>query len=242
MSDPSDTIITTEDDVASNDDAYDNVIPHPNAMETVASGEQVKVCWVVSNGLKGTQNQALGLAEALAKLMPLEISVKKIAIKAPWGYIPGALWPDPFKLLSTKGHLLRAPFPDIFISVGRETVPISIAMKKHSPQTFTVQTQNPHAPSHLFDMVVPPVHDGVQGDNVFSILGAPSRISVEHVERLSKEIAPRFDQLPDLRVVVLIGGSNKYLKMTTAVCDTIIGCLIELREQGYGLILSLIHI
>jgi len=199
---------------------------------------KIRSCWVISNGRQGTQNQALGLAEALAELTPLEILVKRIAIKSPWTYLPGALWRNPLSLLSPKGHLLRAPFPDICIAAGRETVPLSVAIKKKSEQTFVVQTQDPKAPANLFDLVIPPEHDHLSGENVFPILGAPTRVNAKRIERLANEVTQRFDGLREPRIVVLIGGSNRKMKMTDAVCDHIGQILNCLKEQGYGLIVT----
>lgn len=195
-------------------------------------------CWVVTDGRAGMENQALGLAEALARLTPLRIVVKRISIRAPWRRAPRILWPDPFTTLSRKGHLLRPPFPALWIACGRLTVPLSIAMKRRSPSTFVVQTQNPHARSSLFDLVVPPLHDRLTGANVFPILGAPGRVTRAAIVAAAETLAPEIDRLPAPRVVALIGGPNRVYRMNNACIDRIAGALKTIADSGAGVIVA----
>lgn len=203
-----------------------------------ADSKRLLSCWVVSNGRAGTQNQALGLAQAMRAHLPLSISIKHIDIPKRWSLVPGALWPNPFNLLTTRGHLLRAPFPDIWVASGRESVPLTIAVKRQSLATFTVQTQNPHAPSNQFDLVVPPEHDKVRGKNVFPIIGSPSCVNPAAIERSAIELGDQFNELGKPRLAVLIGGENKKYKMDDKVMDQIIDHLQNIIQQGYNLIIT----
>jgi len=202
------------------------------------SPRMIKTCWVVTTGTAGAQNQAFGLAEAISRSVYLDISVKHIAIKSPWQHLPGSVWPNPFTLLTAKGHLMRAPYPDLWIAAGRQTVPLTIALKKRFPETFTIQLQDPKAPSSLFDMVIPPSHDKVSGDSVFSILGAPSRVTVEKIDEFAAALESRFDGLSKPRAAVLIGGSNRVLKMTNHVIDRLCENLEMIVSEGTALIIS----
>lgn len=202
------------------------------------SGPDAKTCWVITSGQAGTQNQALGLAEAIGEHMPLAISVKKVEIPAPWKHLPGGVWPDPFSILTSGGHLLRAPFPDLWVAAGRLTVPFTIAVKKQTPKIFTVQLQNPHAPSSLFDMVIPPEHDGLVGKNVYPMIGAPSRITQETINELSQNLQERFAHLHGPTAVVLIGGSNRVLKMTNQVVERLCENLKMHSSEGIAMIIS----
>jgi len=162
--------------------------------------------WAVSDGRAGIEAQALGLAEAVARLKPAHIAVKRVGWKAGLGRLPWRLIPPGART----GDPLDAPWPDIWIAAGRATLPLSTRMLAWGQgKTFVVQTQDPRAPLDRFDLVVPPQHDGLDGPNVFPILGAPNRITPE---KLSLELArfqDRLAPLPHPRVAVVIGGRSK---------------------------------
>lgn len=159
------------------------------------------ICWTVTDGRTGIEAQALGLAEAIARRLPLEITKKRISLRAPQKSLPRALWGDPFALLAEGGDALTAPWPDLWIGCGRLSVPFSIAIKARAPQTFVVQLQDPRAPLAAFDLVIPPTHDRLAGNNVFPIIGSANRIDGA---KLRAPIGPG-----PAPVAVLIGGPNK---------------------------------
>ncbi len=193
-------------------------------------------CWIVTDGRAGMENQALGLAEAIERITPLRMSIKRIRVRKPWRHLPRFLWPDPFLTLSRRGHLLRAPYPDLWIACGRLTVPLTIAVKKRSKKTFTVQTQDPHAKSTLFDLVIPPKHDGLSGENIFPILGSSGRVTREGIIAAGEQLAPALRELPSPRVAALIGGPNKIYPMNDRQINGISSILNALARKGVGII------
>ncbi len=170
-------------------------------------------CWVVTDGRAGIENQALGIAEAVARLRPLRITPKRIAVKPPWRSLPRSLWGDPFSRLSTAGALLRPPYPSLWIACGRLAVPFTLAVGERHPGLFTVQIQDPRAPAKKFGLVIPPEHDGLRGQNVFPIIGAPNRVTHALIDRDRALIEPMLAALPRPRVLMLIGGPNRAFQM-----------------------------
>ncbi|MFQ5563514.1 MAG: mitochondrial fission ELM1 family protein [Parvularculaceae bacterium] len=203
-----------------------------------APQQRQPLCWVVTDGRAGMENQALGLAEAVARLTPLDISVKRIKIRKPWRRTPRLFWPDPFSLLSREGHLLRPPYPDLWIACGRVTVALTIAVKRRNRPTFTIQTQDPRAPARLFDLVVPPEHDRLNGENIFPILGAPGRVTSEKIAAAAVALAPAFESLARPRVAALIGGPNKTYRMDDARIEWIGEALARIAGAGAGVIVA----
>ena len=134
------------------------------------------VCWAVTSGGAAARNKVLGLAEAIAEIEPLSIDVKQVSVPDALLALPRQMWGDPFKRLSKHGHLLRPPWPDLWISTGRATTPLAIEAKRREGRIFTVQIEDPGAPAALFDVVVAPTHRPVAGDNVLSAIGAPNRV------------------------------------------------------------------
>ncbi|MGA0605319.1 mitochondrial fission ELM1 family protein [Phenylobacterium sp. VNQ135] len=156
--------------------------------------------WAVSDGRAGIEAQALGLAEAVARLRPAQVEVKRVAWRWGLGRLPWRMIP-PCALVEPLG----APLPDIWIAAGRATLPLSTRLKG---RTFVVQTQDPRGAFGCFDLIVPPEHDGLTGPNVFPILGAPNRLTPA---KLAGELAafPQLAALPGPRIAVIIGGKSK---------------------------------
>ncbi|MEO0878793.1 MAG: mitochondrial fission ELM1 family protein [Pseudomonadota bacterium] len=199
---------------------------------------KAKRCWIVTDGRAGIENQALGLAEALARLTPIELSRKVIAVQWPWRAAPRFFWGDPFSKLSSAGSLLRPPYPDIWIGCGRLSVPLTMAVKRQAPETFTVQLQNPRARHSAFDLVIPPSHDAIAGENIFSILGAPNRITPALLEEEARDAAPLVGGLSSPRVAVLIGGTNADNVVTRKQARRLLDALETLVRGGAALMIT----
>jgi hypothetical protein len=186
--------------------------------------------WAVSDGRAGIEAQALGLAEAVARLRPAEISVKHIAWRGGLGRLPWRLIPP-----AALAQPLGAPLPDVWIAAGRATLPLSTRLKG---RTFVVQTQDPHAPLNRFDLIVPPVHDRLGGANVFPILGAPNRLTPQ---KLADELAifPDLTALPRPRVAVIVGGKSKAHDLPASAAAALAERIAEaVRGAGGALMLS----
>lgn len=166
---------------------------------------------VVSDGRVGMENQALGLAEAVARLRPAAITVKRIKWGPVFDRLPSALKTS--AMLDPAGDppfpAAGEPWPDLWIAAGRATLPLSVRAKRLSGgRTFVVQTQNPRWRNAVYDLIVAPAHDGVAGPNVLSITGAPHRITPERLAEGAEPFADRLAGMPAPRVAVLIGGRS----------------------------------
>ncbi len=166
--------------------------------------------WVVTDGRAGIENQALGLAEAISRQAQAEITVKRIAWPVWMRRVPSRLTPACPGLLATGGADIAPPWPDIWIGNGRASIPLSIGVRRWSHrQTMVIQLQDPVRTTGLFDMVIPPTHDRLTGDNVFPIVGTPHRVTAERLADARAEFAPMIASLPKPRIAVLIGGVAK---------------------------------
>lgn len=200
-------------------------------------------CWVISDGRAGMENQALGLAEAVARQIPLSISTRRIGVHPIFAKLPAITWGNPFSKLthvttpSNEASSLTAPFPDLWIACGRLTVPFSMAVKK-TGQSFVVQTQTPHAPIEKFDLIVPPIHDHLEGENVFAIHGAPNRITPQLLAHDAKLLPPYLTHLSKPLVAVLIGGTSKAYKLNAASLSHIISQLKAVLANGFSLMIT----
>jgi mitochondrial fission protein ELM1 len=181
------------------------------------------VIWAVSDGRSGIENQVVGLAEAVARLAPevlrrpVEVVVKRIRWKKRFDRLPTLLKILPRRMLDPASDPVAAPWPDVWIAAGRATLPLSIRMRRWAKtRTLVVQVQDPHLPPGLFDLVLPPLHDRVVGDNVVSLLGSPHRVTPERLEAERARFAARLDALPGPFAAVLVGGKSKAFDLTSA--------------------------
>lgn len=184
-------------------------------------------CWTVTNGTVGMENQALGLAERLG----LPIIAKRVRLAWPWNKLAPFSPGSPFSRLAAGSDPIAPPWPRLAIGVGRESIPLMIAIRKASGgRTLLVQCQDPRVPLSQFDLVIPPEHDAVIGPNVFSILGSPNRITGEKLAAARTQFADRFQPLHAPRLAVLIGGKSKAYRFDSATVENLTTALVELSK------------
>ena len=198
--------------------------------------------WVVSDGRTGIENQALGLAEAVQRLFPCVITVKRIRWRKRFDKLPSGLKASWMLDVSSDPTAPAAgeAWPDLWIATGRASVPLSLNVRRRSGgRTFVVQTQDPRVSPHRFDMVVAPAHDDLDGDAVFEITGSPHRITPPRIAEAAPGFAARLDPLPHPRVAVLVGGRSKAFDLTQAhAADLADQIAAAIAEAGGSLMLT----
>jgi len=189
---------------------------------------QKPICWIVTEGIAGTENQCLGVAEALG-IVP---EVKRIELRQPWKSLSPYLGLEQNWSFSPA---LTRPWPDLLIASGRKSIAASRYIKKAScGKTFTVQIQDPRISPKQFDLVAVPAHDPTRGENVVVTTSAPNRVSAEKLEAAKKEFSA-FQALPSPRIAVLIGGNSKAYKMDAIAIRKLV---IQLSHLDGSLMIS----
>lgn len=187
--------------------------------------KDTQICWIITEGMAGTENQCIGIANALG----LNYDVKRISLNQPWKSL------SPYLGLETKSTFtpaLSPPWPDILIASGRKSIAASRFIKKKSNgNTFTVQVQDPRISADHFDLVAVPAHDPLRGDNVIVTQASPNKITPALLDQ-AKQNFPEFSEFAAPRVAVLIGGSSSAYTMDETITRT-------LAEQLSGLDASL---
>jgi len=195
--------------------------------------------WAVSDGRAGIEAQVVGLAEAVAHQRRARLSIKRVAWKGSSGRRPWWLMPFPNRLLAPESEI-APPWPDLWIAAGRATLPLSMRMRRWSKgRTYVVQIQDPHAPHSAFDLIVPPRHDRLHGENVFPITGAPHRVTPGRLAADYERFRTALDFLPAPRVAVLIGGRSKAFDLTSERAAQIAHQIqLPLEQEGGSLMMS----
>lgn len=191
--------------------------------------------WTVTDGRAGIENQALGLAEAIARRAPTELTVKRVTLRTPWRWLPPGFVPAPRQATSVGSDDIASPWPDLFIGCGRASIPFALGVKHWSGgKTFIVQLQDPRVNPREFDVVIPPIHDGLEGANVLPIVGACHRVTPERLDQELLDFTPSLEDLPGPRFAVLIGGKSKRQDISAKRARAIADALVAVQAQTGG--------
>lgn len=164
-----------------------------------------KTCWVVTEGIAGTENQCVGVAETLG-IHPI---IKRVKLRSPWKELTPYFRFFNQYAFSKDSDKISPPWPDITICSGRKSIPAALYIKQASKgKTLIVQIQDPRCNPALFDLVFVPTHDPTRGQNVHTILGGLNRITDEKLNTENNKF-PAFFKNKKEKIAILIGGKSK---------------------------------
>lgn len=193
-------------------------------------------CLVITDGRRGIENQALGLAEAVARLRPSDISPLIIdagaAFKAASPTLQFAMKSRP------SDYGISGQPPDFAIGCGRQAIAPLLALKKAAPTCFTTYIQDPRLDPSSFDLVIAPEHDKLTGNNVETMIGSPNRIIKAEIAGKTIKFADQLDVLPQPRAAFMIGGNSKTHKLTPHIHAAHIEAAKTLIKKGHSLLIS----
>lgn len=171
-----------------------------------------QTCWVMSEGVAGMEGQARALAEALGYVQPV---IKHIDLRAPWRWLPNHPIFAQLAALAPGSDFLAPPWPDLLVSCGRKAALLALAVKRASAgRTRLIHIQDPRTGTRYYDILIVPDHDDRRGPNVVVMRGSLHAITPERMRAAATDVLPRVAHLPVPRVAVLVGGSNRYYRMT----------------------------
>jgi mitochondrial fission protein ELM1 len=213
--------------------------PEPEVPAPEASTRPPITIWAISDGRAGIEAQAVGLAEAVARQVPAKVVVKRVGWSGRTGRLPW--WANwlPRRWLTPESEI-HAPWPDLWIAAGRATLPLSIRARRWSGgKTYVVQIQDPRVPANMFDLVIPPKHDRLSGDNVLAITGSPHRVTAARLDSEYAKFKDQIDALPHPRVAVLLGGKSKAFDLSVERAAQMAHQIqLPLEQEGGSLLMT----
>jgi mitochondrial fission protein ELM1 len=190
--------------------------------------KDLNTCWIISEGIAGTENQCLGVAEALG----VTPRVIRIELNQPWKTLSPYLG---LESAASFKNMPLPPWPDLLIASGRKSIAAARFIKRASAgRTFVVQIQDPRYRRNDFDMIVVPAHDPARGPNVVVTTASPNRVTPARLEAAREQFA-FLESLPRPRVAVLIGGNSKAHRITPAIMEKLCA---DLKTLGAGLMIT----
>jgi len=188
---------------------------------------------VVSDGRRGIENQALGLAEAVAEHTETECTIvaHHVSHRPSFAALPPSL-----QLTVRRNYGL--PDADLVIGCGRQAIAPLIAVRRSGAAAFTVYVQDPRIEPSRFDLVIAPEHDGLSGPFVETMIGSPNRITRGAIIGGTLSHAARLSPLPMPRAMIAIGGPSKTHAMGEATIQSHLDAARDLIQKGYSLLIT----
>ena len=185
----------------------------------------------------GASTQAIGLAQAVATLA--NGTAYHVTVAPPKGLslyqrVPGLRrFVRPSHSLINK-HANAA----IVIGCGNAVAPIVQSFGALTG-TFTAWIQRPPPDLPPFDAVIAPQHDQVAGDHALGTIGALNPLDPASIARRAAFAPPHLQQLPQPRLALLFGGSNRAYQLDVATCEALtVECLHAVRRVGGSAMIS----
>ncbi len=161
--------------------------------------------WAITNGTQGADTQCRGISTYL----PGNMDLFHVAPACPWRWFaPFA----PAMMNARTDSRFQNAWPDMVISVGRAPVPYARYIRKISKgKSFCVHLQHPHISPKYFDFIWAPLHDKIEGENIYKTLLSPHDIQAKDIKRAAQNLSfPTRKQGQSCAAILIGGPSNAY--------------------------------
>jgi mitochondrial fission protein ELM1 len=112
-------------------------------------------------------------------------------------------------------------------------------LRRQAQRGFYIHIQNPRVPASLFDLVIAPAHDGLEGENVLTTRGSLGLINRARLDTAAAVLRPRLAGLPRPLLAVLVGGDSRHRRLDSKMAAIIAGRIAKLAgENGASLLVT----
>ncbi|MBN8922954.1 MAG: nucleoside-diphosphate sugar epimerase [Rhodanobacter sp. 68-29] len=193
-------------------------------------------CWAITDASAGNQRQALALAE----MMGLPVRHLLLEPRAPWSWLaPRFAIGGALALPADQRPQFARPWPRLAIGCGRAAALFTRMLRRLSRgQCHTVQILDPRIDPAHWDTVIAPRHDQLAGPNVLQPLGSLNPVDEDWLAD-GRDACPVFEDLPQPRVGVLLGGPRKQLVLDADYARGLVTHLLARHEREGGSLLAL---
>ena len=176
----------------------------PQQTNTLGPQLQRDEAWTLSDGHAGNVRQAQALAGALGLTAA---RVWTLHSRAPWRWLAPRRWPGAQDAFGGEFlHALAKP-PSVAIGCGRQAALATRLLRETGARA--VQILDPRIATQHWDLVIAPVHDGLQGPNVLTLQGSLHPVDDLWLAAGRQQFAT-LARFPQPRTVVLAGGANAH--------------------------------
>lgn len=159
-------------------------------------------CWTLTDGRAGNVRQAQALAAALHPA-PREWM---LSARAPWRWWAPRRLPGSGHAFGDAFHRGLGDAPALAIGCGRQAALATRELRARG--AYSVQILDPRLDPALWDLVVAPQHDGLQGDNVITLAGSLHPVDDAWLAQARRAFASLASGGPQL--TLLVGGTSAH--------------------------------
>ena len=184
--------------------------------------------WLQHDGAAGNRRQATALASALG-LAWVEIVLDPAA---PARVLAPRRFPFAAQALGVAfAQALDQPMPRLAIGCGRQAALATRLLRQRGVEA--VQILDPRLTTRHWDLVVAPMHDGLEGANVLTPLGSLNPVD-EGWLAAARDRRPDLGVLPTPRTALLLGGPTAATALRLADIDQALDLLAAARTREGG--------
>lgn len=198
-------------------------------------GQSAPLVWVLPGHRHGDNVQLRALAEALG----WPHVEKNLVWRSPlprWTPLYGRRATLRF-LADTSRAGLRAPWPDVVLSIGWRSVPVARWIKDQSGAKL-VHLGRPRAPLRAFDLVLTtPQYRLPEAENVLHLAGPVTTLPSADLSDAAKRWESRLCHLPRPWIAVLVGGDTPTLKFPLAAAAALGAACDRIAMSEHGSLL-----
>ena len=188
--------------------------------------------WTLTDGNAGNRRQASALAATLALGPLLDWNLQA---RQPWRLVAPRRFAGADKAFGPDFAAALAHPPQLAIGCGRQGALATRLVRERGGKV--VQVLDPRLDTRHWDLVVAPEHDGLQGDNVITLLGSLNPVDDPWLAQ-AREAFAGFAALPGPRTAVLLGGSSAHARFDRSAFEVLAAKLevVLAREGGSVLV------
>ena len=188
--------------------------------------------WTLTDGNAGNRRQANALAAALALGPVLDWELQA---RQPWRLVAPRRLAGAEKAFGPDFSAALAHRPQLAVGCGRQGALATRLVRERGGKV--VQILDPRLDTRHWDLVIAPEHDGLQGDNVITLLGSLNPVDDTWLAQARDDFAG-FAALPGPRTAVLLGGSSAHARFDRSAFEVLASKLevVLAREGGSVLV------
>ncbi|GHA80974.1 mitochondrial fission ELM1 family protein [Cognatilysobacter bugurensis] len=188
-------------------------------------------CWTLTDGRAGNVRQAQALADALHPA-PRDWTLQA---RAPWRWWAPRAAPGSVHAFGDAFRRALTDAPALAIGCGRQAALATRELRARG--TFAVQILDPRLDPALWDLVITPQHDGLQGANVVTLAGSLHPVDDAWLAQARVAFASlAADETPQL--ALLVGGSNAHGRFDAGTFAPVLKCVRHWASRTHGRILA----
>lgn len=188
-----------------------------------------QTAWVITEGTRGNERQALALANALG----VRARVLALPLRRPWAWLaPRKLPGGRLALAPRERALFEPPWPALAIGCGRSAALLTRLVRRLAGGAcYSIQILDPRVDPRHWDAVVVPQHDRARGPNVLTLLGSLHPVDDAWLES-GRAAFPTLASLPRPRVALLIGGPRRGIAFDARLSRWLTATIREAASGG----------